>query len=167
MSDPYRALTSRHLLHAAPQGGGARMHWGSHITRRLIAATVVGAALVVPSQAAAATASLSGATLNVNSGAESSDLTVTISGGSFVIADANSDVGVGSGCAQTSDVPKRLTCPTAGVTAVGAVLNDGDDKLDTSAVALNTNVNSGAGKDRIVTGAGTDAINGDIDDDSM
>src|SRR5215217_2646371 len=140
---------------------------GSHITRRLIAATVAAAALVVPSQAAAATASLNTTTLNVNSGAESSDLTVTISGSTFVIADAGADVAAGSGCTQTTDTPKRVTCPTAGVTAVGAVLNDGADKLDTSAVALTTNVNSGLGDDRVTTGAGADAINGDAGGDVL
>ena len=94
------------------------MHWGSHITRRLIAATVASAALAIPSQAAAATASLSGATLNVNSGVEASDLTVTTTSTTFVIADANGDVAAGSPCAQTTDTPKRVTCPRAGVTAI-------------------------------------------------
>src|SRR5215217_8846528 len=104
---------------------------GSHITRRLIAATVAAAALVVPSQAAAATASLNTSTLNVNSGAESSDLTVTISGSNFVIADATADVAVGSvTCSQTTDTPKRVSCPTAGVTSLGSTLSDGNDKLN-------------------------------------
>ena len=143
------------------------MRPGSHITRRAIAALVVGAALVAPAQAGAATASLSGATLNVNSGNEASDVTVTISGSNFVIADNGADVTAGSACAQTADTPKKVTCPTAGVTTLGAVLNGGVDKLDTSAVPLTTNVNSGAGADRIVTGAGNDAINGDLDDDSI
>src|SRR5215217_381032 len=140
---------------------------GSHITRRLIAATVAAAALVVPSQAAAATASLNTTTLNVNSGAEASDLTVTISGSNFVIADASLDVAAGSGCTQTTDTPKRVTCPTAGVTTLGSTLGDGADRLDTSAIALPINVNSGLGDDRVTTGAGNDSINGDAGGDAL
>jgi Ca2+-binding RTX toxin-like protein len=143
------------------------MHWGSHITRRTIAALGTAAALAVPAQAGAATASLSGATLNVNSGSEASDVTVTISGPNFVVSDAGADVAAGTACVQTGDSPKKVTCPTAGVTAVGAVLNGEVDKLDTSAVPLNTNVNSGAGADKVTTGSGADALNGDVDDDAL
>src|SRR5687768_10682868 len=107
MSDPLGGRSGRHQTHAKPTGhGAARMHWGSHITRRTIAALVAAAALAVPAQAGAATASLSGATLNVNSGNEATELTVTISGSSFVVADAGADVWAGFPCTATADAPK-------------------------------------------------------------
>jgi hypothetical protein len=101
------------------------MHSGSHTLSRLIAALVVAVALVAPAQAGAAAAYISGgATLRVDGGSEASNLTVTTSGTNFVVADSGADVTAGPGCVQTSDSPKRVTCPQAGVTTVGSMLGE-------------------------------------------
>ncbi len=167
MSYPSAPSHRRHEHYAGQGAGVARMRRRKDIQSRALVTLVAVAALAAPGQANAATGSLSGATLNVNSGTESSDLTLTTSGSTYVLADASADVAAGSGCTQTTDTPKRVICPAGGVTAIGAVLNSGDDRLDTSAVALTTSVNSGAGADHVVTGGGADAINGDLDDDSL
>jgi Ca2+-binding RTX toxin-like protein len=143
------------------------MQRGIHIRRRLIAALVVAVALIAPTQAGAATASLSGATLTVNSGNEASDLTITLSGGALIVADANADVTTTLPCSQTNDVPKRVTCPAAGVEYLSSSLGDGNDRLDSSAGSLIASVSGGNGDDHLTTGLKADTLNGDAGKDSV
>src|SRR3954451_19855282 len=142
------------------------MHWGSHTPRRVIAAFVAAAALVVPAQAGAATAAgVSFGTLTVTgSGTDANAVRVTSSGGgSLVVSDAV-DVTAGTNCLPTGD-PKQVTC--TGVSALNISLGEGNDTLDSSAVALPTTVSGGNGMDLVVTGGAADTLNGDAGIDGL
>ena len=143
------------------------MNPGHRTARRMVAALVAVAALAAPAQAGASSAGLSGGTLSVTSGAEASALTVTPSGSNLVVADANGDVGAGSACQQTTDTPRRVTCPAGDVTAVASSLGDGADSFDGSAVELPATVDGGSGDDRIATGAGDDTLAGGAGSDVL
>src|SRR4051794_31171362 len=142
------------------------MHWASHIPRRVIAATVAAAALVAPAQAGASTAvAVSFGTLTVTgSGTDASVVRVTPSAGdSLVVSDAV-DVTAGTNCQPTAD-PKQVTCSGAG--ALNVSLGEGNDALDSSAVALPTTVSGGNGMDLVVTAAAVDTLNGDAGIDGL
>jgi Ca2+-binding RTX toxin-like protein len=139
---------------------------GSYITRRAFAALVVGAALVAPAQASAATnVSMTSGSLNVVSGPEANTVQVTSSGGNLVVTDAV-NVTNGSGCLPTSD-PKKVTCASGGVTALTVLLSDGDDSFDSSTVGLPAAVWGGNGNDSIATGSGADSLNGEANTDTL
>ncbi|MEA2479164.1 MAG: hypothetical protein QOJ07_1086 [Thermoleophilaceae bacterium] len=132
-----------------------------HRTARRAALGLALAALAVPAQAGAATVASSAGTITVTGAAstEASNLTITQAGSAYSIADTNVAPTPSAPCAATGD-PKVVTCPAAGVTALSANLNDGPDTWDSTAVAVNTNVNGGPGDDRLYTGAGADNLNG-------
>ena len=137
------------------------MSTGTHrIARRALASLITAAALVVPAQAGAATASVSMSVLQVTDGDGSSRLTVTSSGSSLIVADPERDVSTGAGCSQTQTTPKAASCPMSILTAINAALGGGDDELNVTVDDLPTAVFAGDGADRITTGASDDFIYG-------
>jgi hypothetical protein len=136
---------------------------GIHRTaRHALAGLVAAAALAAPAQAAPApapTAGVSAAVLGITSGKDATDMTVTRLAGNLIVSNGAQRVDAGSGC-STSGTPAKVVCPAAGVTGISASLGDGDDRFDSSAVALAAGVNGGKGGDSIATGAASDSIDG-------
>jgi hypothetical protein len=124
------------------------------------------ASLAVPAQAGAATVGVIGDTLAIAGGSESSTLTVTRSGPSIVVADTALTVSGGDRCDQTGN-GRRVVCAATGVNRIVAVLADGNDRLDWSAVAIPTSFYGGNGNDSAVGGSGVDSFDGGAGDDSL
>jgi hypothetical protein len=136
------------------------MHRGTNRTaRRALAGLIAAAALVVPAQASAASVGVGSGALRISSGSEASNITVTGLAGSLVVADPARGVLPIYPC-LASGWPIKAVCPAAAVTSITASLGDGDDRLDTSSLALPVTANGGNGNDRIATGTAADTIDG-------
>ena len=143
------------------------MTWGAfRISRHAVAGLVAVAALVVPAQAGAATVGVIGETLAIGGGSESSHLTVTRSGASLVVADATLTVSAGDHCYQSSD-RRRVVCSAAGVNRIVAVLLDGNDALDWSALSVPASFYGGNGDDAAAGGSGVDSFDTGAGNDSI
>ncbi|MEA2444047.1 MAG: hypothetical protein QOJ12_1339 [Thermoleophilales bacterium] len=139
---------------------------GFRISRHVVAGLVAVAALVVPAQAGAATVGVIGDTLAIAGGSESSNLAVTRSGPSLVVTDSALTVSGGDRCSPAGN-GKRVVCSATGVNRIVAVLLDGNDKLDWSAVSVPTSFYGGNGNDTAVGGTGTDNFDLGAGDDSI
>jgi hypothetical protein len=136
------------------------MHRGTNRTaRRALAGLVAAAALIAPAQAGAAGAGVGNGTLGIASGSEASNITVTRLAGNLVVADPTHSLSAIYPCSTTGS-PAKVICPAASVTSIVALMGDGDDRLDTSSLALPVTANGGNGNDRIATGAAADTIDG-------
>jgi hypothetical protein len=142
----------------------------------MLAGLVAAAALAVPAQAGAASVGINDGTLWVHSGVtEASTLTVTRSGSTFVVTDAQLSIWAfwGAGCSPSGS--KSVVCPADGVTGFSASLGDGDDSIDTTGVSLPATINVGDGDDTLLVrnatadsiDCGTGADRGLVDSDDV
>lgn len=143
------------------------MTWTLHrIARRTLVGLVAVATLAVPAQASAAGAGVASGTLVVVSDSETSNITVTQVGDSFVVADPGRNLETAGSCSNSGS-PAQVICPAAGITSVMAFFGDGNDRFNSSAIALRTVVKGGDGDDEIITGAGADTIEGNSGNDRI
>src|SRR4051794_21260282 len=110
-----------------------------------------------PATAQAADVSLSGATLAFTAGDnEPNNVTVSLAGGTYTVADSGATVTPGAGCSAAG--ANAVTCPSAGVTTLTL---DGRDLADTIAIGAGTaaaTINGGEGDDTLTGGSLADTI---------
>jgi RTX calcium-binding nonapeptide repeat (4 copies) len=116
-------------------------------------------------QAAAATASKSGANLNFNAAAgETNQLNVILAGGNYTVDDAGANVAPGAGC--TAVDANTVTCPAAGVTRVVAIAGNMNDFVRVGATTASTLFGS-EGDDTLIGNNGGDILVGCQGDDTL
>jgi hypothetical protein len=125
---------------------------------RTIAVAVTGALVMSPAAAHAATVSVGSAVggpqIQVNApGAETNNLTATPgASNTYVVADSGgTPVVPGSGCTRISAT--AVSCAVGGLDSVRALLGDGNDSFDATALPARAELYGEAGDDRLVSPA--------------
>lgn len=150
------------LMRAADGDGKQRGYKRASVQMIAIATLVTGSALLgtVPAQAAAATGvGVSGGVLNVNAAPGAANrITISQSGGSFVIRDGGGAIGAGSAC-TSYPIFGLVVCPSSGVSKVSVHLGDRNDTLSVN-FSGPVEAFGDDGDDVLVTGSGDDILDG-------
>ena len=131
---------------------------------RRIATTLAAATVLVlatgTGSALAASVGKAGDTVTYSvSPGEVNDLTVTVSGDSYVFDEAARSVSADPGCTANPD--GTASCPVSGTVVISVALGDEDDRLVASSIGARVLVNGGPGADTATTGTGDDTFDGE------
>jgi Ca2+-binding RTX toxin-like protein len=123
---------------------------------------VTGAAVFLSAASAmAASASVSGATLNYTAGNNETNMVlITLSGSTYTINDSGASISPGSGCSGSGST---VTCTGSITTITVGLGNNGDQLWNMTNTAMNAT--GGSGNDTMVGGGGVDVLNGEGDND--
>jgi hypothetical protein len=126
-----------------------------------LAAALIGAlaalAAAAPASSQAAAVSKSGSTITFSAGAnEANRVFVAYSQGKFSFTDSGASLVAASGCTLDDD-DDRVTCPTAGVTALSIDTGSLDDRV-TNWTFTPATITGGEGNDNLTGGGGADTL---------
>src|SRR3954454_9984698 len=133
-------------------------HCGHMSFRLQIALVSAMLALAAASPAQASSVSVSGSTLSFAAAdGEANDVTVTLSGGAYVVADVGATLSPGT-CTPLS--PNSASCTATGITALSLDARDRDDRITVVGATVPVTLLGAEGDDQLAGGDGADTISG-------
>jgi Ca2+-binding RTX toxin-like protein len=122
-----------------------------------LALSVLCVLALLPAGAFAATASIDIKRVYYTAGAgEVNDLTISLSGGNYVLSDPGAAITAGPGC---SIVDNTARCPAVGIIGITVGLGDGSDHVKNATPTPST-LSGGDGNDTLEGGSGDDILRG-------
>ena len=140
---------------------GARSH---RAVRWSVGTAALCVLAVLPATALGATASVSiKRVFYAAAPGEVNNLTVSLSGADYLLADSGATVDAGPGCSASGNT---ATCPGTGIIGLTATGGDGSDSL-TNGTATPSTLSGGDGNDSLEGGSGSDTLRGNQGIDTL